>query len=408
MTTRRKFLAASGGIAVPALASLALPAWAGKVWQPDELPDGAVASGLLEALPGKVPLIKRSYRPPNFETPLDYLKDVITPNDAFFVRYHLAAIPTVDAKGWRLKVGGDAAGKSFELDFAQLRKDFPVVELIAVCQCSGNRRGMFSPHVQGVEWGVGAMGNAKWKGVRVRDILARAGVNKDAVEVAFDGADSAAMAATPDFVKSIPVDRALDENTLIAFEMNGKPLPHWNGFPARLVVAGWTGTYWMKHITSLEVRSKALAGFWMNPAYRVPSGKFPKADPFATQATPANTPITDIVVNSLVTSVRDGQRFHAGQVVDVAGIAWDGGRGIRRVDVSVDSGRSWQEAKLGTDHGRFSFRTFSHKFRAERRGPAVVMVKATNHRGDTQVPELIFNPAGYHHNVVPRIMIEVA
>ena len=305
-------------------------------------------------------------------------------------------------------MGGDAAGSALELDFDSLRRDFVAQEIVAVCQCSGNRRGMFSPHVQGVEWGVGAMGNARWKGARLRDILARAGVKKEAIEVAFNGADTAPLPATPDFVKSIPVDIAMGENTLVAWEMNGKPLPHWNGFPARLVVPGWTGTYWVKHLTDVEVRSKPLGGFWMNPAYRVPAGKFPAADPFRTQATAANTPITDIVVNSLVTSLRDGQRFHAGQVIDVAGIAWDGGRGIRRVDVSVDSGRSWQAAELGRDLGRFSFRAFSLKFKADRKGPAVVMVKATNNRGDTQVPELIFNPAGYHHNVIPRIMIEVA
>jgi len=409
MTSRRRFLTlGAGGLAVPALSSLSLPAWAGKVWQPDELPEGAVAEGVLEALPGKLPLIKRSYRPPNFETPVEYLRDVITPNNAFFVRYHLAGIPTVDARKWRLKVGGEAAGNALEIDFDSLRRDFPAVELVAVCQCSGNRRGMFSPHVQGVEWGVGAMGNARWKGARLRDILARAGVKKEAIEVAFNGADSAPIEATPDFVKSIPAEVAMDENTLVAWEMNGKPLPHLNGYPVRLIVPGWTGTYWVKHLTDVDVRAKPLGGFWMNPAYRVPAGKFPAADRFRTQETAANMPITDIVVNSLVTSIRDGQRFHAGQVVEVAGIAWDGGRGIRRVDVTVDSGRSWQSAELGRDLGRFSFRAFSLKFKAERKGPAVVMVKATNNRGDTQVPELIFNPAGYHHNVIPRIMIEVA
>ena len=409
MNSRRRFLAmGAGGLAVPALSSLSLPAWAGKVWQPSELPEGDIEQGFLEALPGKVPLIKRSYRPPNFETPVEYLRDVITPNNAFFVRYHLAGVPTVDAKKWRLKVGGDAAGKAVEIDFDGLRKNFEAFEIVAVCQCSGNRRGMFDPHVQGVEWGVGAMGNAKWKGVRLRDVLAKAGVKKEAIEIAFNGADTAPLEVTPDFIKSLPVDVALDENTLIAYEMNGKPLPHWNGYPVRLIVPGWTGTYWVKHLTDIDVRAKPQGGFWMNPAYRIPAGKFATVAPFPTQATSANQPITDMVVNSLVTSIRDGQRFHAGQVIDVAGISWDGGKGIRRVDVTVDSGRTWQAAQLGKDFGRFSFRTFSHKFKATHKGPAVVMVKATNNRGDTQVENLIFNPAGYHHNVIPRIMIEVA
>jgi DMSO/TMAO reductase YedYZ molybdopterin-dependent catalytic subunit len=406
MTSRRRFIA--GGIALPAFSSLSsIPAWAREAWQPAGLPPGAIEEGRLEALPGKVALIKRSYRPPNFETPIEFFREPITRNDAFFVRYHLSGIPQVDAKTWRLKIGGDAAGSPLEFDLARLRREFPAVELVAVCQCSGNRRGLSEPHVQGVEWGYGAMGNARWSGIRLRDVLQKAGVKKEAVEVAFDGADGPPMPSVPDFVKSIPIDRALDENTLIAFEMNGKPLPHWNGFPARLIVPGWTGTYWVKHLTDIDVRSQPLANFWMNPAYRIPAGKFAGVDRFPTQETAANQPITDIVVNSLVTSLQEGQRVHRGQVVDIAGIAWDGGRGIRDVEVSIDGGRSWVLAELGKDLGRFSFRPFSRKFRPEAAGSAVVMVRAFNNRGDAQSPQLIFNPAGYHHNVIPRINIEV-
>jgi len=406
MIDRRRFLA---GAAIPALSSLSpLASAAAKVWQPAELPEGATADVILERLPGKVPLIKRTYRPPNFETPVEYLRDPITRNDAFFVRYHLAGIPKVEGKSWKLEVGGDAAGNRAQFDLAQLRRDFPAAEVVAVCQCSGNRRGMFQPHVQGVEWGVGAMGNARWKGVRLRDVLDKVGVNRDAVEVAFDGADVPPMQTTPDFVKSIPLDRAMHEDTLIAFEMNGQPLPHWNGYPARLIVPGWTGTYWVKHLTHVDVLSKPLGNFWMATAYRIPAGKFAGVDRFPTQETQANQPITDIVVNSLVTSIHDGQRVRRGQPVEVAGIAWDGGRGIRDVEVSSDGGRSWFLAELGRDLGPYSFRTFRHVFRPQEAGTAVVMVRAFNTRGDTQVMELIANPAGYHHNVVPRIRLEVA
>jgi DMSO/TMAO reductase YedYZ molybdopterin-dependent catalytic subunit len=399
---RRKFLAA--GLALPALSGTTARA-AAKIWQPEELGEGAVQTAVLDALPGKVPLIKRAYRPPNYETPVDYFREPITRNDAFFVRYHLSSIPQVDAKTWRLKVGGDAARQPFTLDMAQLRKDFRPVELVAVCQCSGNRRGMFAPHVQGVEWGVGAMGNAKWTGVRLKDVLERAGVTDKAVEIAFSGADGPAIQTTPDFQKTIPVQKAMDENTLIAFEMNGKPLPHWNGFPARVIVAGWTGTYWMKHLTEIEVRSTPLTNFWMAAAYRVPAQLFTNADPFPTQLAATTKPITDMVVNSLVTSIHDGDRVKRGQMVDVAGVAWDGGRGIRDVEVSTDGGSSWVLAQLGKDYGNYSFRTFMHKFRAE--GSPVVMVRAYNKRGDTQVEKLIFNGAGYHHNVVPHIRLEV-
>jgi len=406
MTTRREVLRlATGAGLVAAGPTLARAA---QIWQPGELADGTLDSAVLEALPGKLPLIKRSYRPPNYETPIEYFREVITPNKAFFVRYHLSGIPTVDARTWRLRVGGDAAGQPFELSLEQLRRDFEAVELTAVCQCSGNRRGMFEPHVQGVEWGVGAMSNARWKGARVRDVLKRAGVKADAIEVAFSGADGPAMQATPDFIKSIPVDKALDENTLIAWEMNGAPLPHFNGFPARIIVPGWTATYWMKHVTEINVTAKAASGFWMNPAYRLPAGRFAGLDRFPSQENEANVPITSMVVNSLVTSIHDGMRVRRGQPVEVAGIAWDGGGGIRQVQVSLDEGRSWTDASLARDHGRFSFRAFRYEFRPERPGPMFVMVRATSMRGEAQVMQLIHNPAGYHHNVVPRIAIDVA
>lgn len=405
MIDRRKFLAA--GLALPALSTTTARA-AARIWQPSELGEGAVQTAILESLPGKVPLIKRAYRPPNFETPIDYFREPITRNDAFFVRYHLSAIPNVDAKAWRLKVGGDAARQPFELDLARLKKDFHPTDVVAVCQCSGNRRGMSSPHVQGVEWGVGAMGNAKWTGVRLKDVLEKAGITDKAVEIGFNGADGPAIQTTPDFVKTIPVQKAMDENTIIAYEMNGKPLPHWNGFPARVIVPGWTGTYWMKHVTDIDLRSSPLANFWMAAAYRVPAKLFTNADKFPTQDNATTKPITDIVVNSLVTSIHDGDHVKRGQMVDVAGVAWDGGRGIRDVEVSTDGGRSWVLAQLGKDYGNYSFRTFMHRFRVPAEGSPVVMVRAYNKRGDTQVEKLVFNPAGYHHNVIPQIHLEVA
>ena len=403
MNTRRRILA---GLTLPALSPIASAA--AKIWQPEELPEGAVSSAVLEALDGKVPLIKRSFRPPNYETPIDYFKEPITPNEAFFVRYHLSGIPRVDAKEWRLRVGGDGAATSFELSLDQLKKDFPRSEIVAVNQCSGNRRGMSQPHVQGVEWGVGAMGCAKWTGVKLKDILAKAGVSDKAVEIAFNGADLPANAATADFIKSIPVQRAMDGSTLIAFEMNGKPLPHWNGFPARLIVPGWTGTYWMKHVITVDVRLTPQGGFWMNPAYRIPANLFSGVEHFTTQENATTKPITDMVVNSLVTSIHDGQRVKRGQMVDVAGVAWDGGRGIRDVEVSTDGGSSWVIAMLGKDLGNYAFRTFKHQFRVAPEGSPVVMVRAVGNKGETQVDKLIFNGAGYHNNVISRIKLEVA
>ena len=408
MASRRDFLKGTGGLVLASgggwLASHAhgaVPNTPGLA----ALPGGATASGDLETLAGKIPLIKRSWRPPNYETPLSYFTAEITPNNAFFVRWHLAAIPEVSAATWKLKIGGDAAATPYEIDLEQLKRDFAAVELVAVNQCSGNRRGLFEPHVVGVEWGVGAMGNARWKGARLKDVLAKAGLKKEAVEIVLDGADGPVMPATPDFQKSLPVWKAIDENTLLAYEMNGEPLPHWNGFPVRVVVPGWTGTYWMKQVTSINAVSKPFEGFWVKGAYRIPIGKFPMIDHFASQMTEANEPITEMVVNSLIANVTSGQQVSVGRPFDVKGVAWDGGRGIAQVDVSVDGGRSWRAATLGQDLGRFSFRSFAIAVTPPAPGPMVIMSRATNRAGSTQTAELIANPAGYHHNVMQRIEV---
>jgi sulfite dehydrogenase (cytochrome) subunit A len=401
MPTRRSLLVASArGLALAGSGALGRMAWA-------DLPKGTVDGGVLDALPGKQALLKRSYRPPNYETPLEVFKDVITPNDRFFVRWHLSEIPQVDVSSWKLNVGGDAASRPYDLTFDQLRHDFEPLELVAVCQCSGNRRGLSDPHVPGVEWGYGAMGNARWKGARLKDILARAGLAKEAVEIAYNGLDHGPIEATPPFVKSIPVWKAADENVIVAYEMNGAPLPHWNGYPARIVVPGWTATYWMKQVTSIRALSQPLAGFWMNTAYRIPKGKFPVVDRFVSQESETTTPITEMVVNSLITNLTEGQRAPVDAPVAVTGVAWDGGAGVRRVDVSTDEGRTWTGAELGSDLGRFSLRQWRYEFTPRAKGRVTVMARASNAQGSTQVFELIFNGPGYHNNVVQKIALNV-
>ena len=371
-----------------------------------EIPDGALAEQLLHALPGKVPLIKKSFRPPNYETPIEYFRTPMTANRAFFVRWHLAAIPQIGLKDWKLAVGGESAERELNFTLNELRKEFKPAQVTAVCQCSGNRRGLFEPHVPGVEWGVGAMGNAVWKGVRLKDVLQKAGVKGDALEVVFDGADHGAIDKTPDFVKSIPIDVALSDNVLIALEMNGLPLPHWNGFPARLIVPGWTGTYWVKQLTSVKVVAQPEKNFWMSTAYRLPRGKF--ATPtFKSQLYSPNEPITAMVVNSLITSMKSGQQVPRGKPLEVRGVAWDGGTGIAKVEVSTDGVR-WMPAKLGKDLGKYSFREFALTVPTNDAGAAlVIMARATSNSGETQVNELVHNPAGYHHNVIQRLYVEV-
>ena len=370
------------------------------------LPAGLREAAKLEALPGKVPLIKLSYRPPNFETPISYFKDVITPNDAFFVRYHLAGIPEVDAAKWRLKIEGDALATPIELTLDQL-KAFEPVEVVAVCQCSGNRRGLFEPHVPGVEWGYGAMGNAKWKGARLKDIVAKVGLKDTAKELVLDGADGPVLDKTPDFIKSIPVGKASDGDVLVAYEMNGAPLPHWNGYPARLIVPGWTATYWVKHLTLIRAVSQPFDGFWMKSAYRIPQDKFPISSRFLSQDTAANTPITEMVVNSLIVTPTEGAKVDASGDVVVNGIAWDGGHGITSVAVSINGGMTFEQAHLGQDLGRYSFRPWSYQFRPKAAGALSIMVQATNAIGQSQTGQIIPNPAGYHHNVMHRVTVQV-
>jgi DMSO/TMAO reductase YedYZ molybdopterin-dependent catalytic subunit len=410
MTSRRAFLQAGVGTLAGALYAQrtgAEPAGANDTLAAAELPAGTRASAQLYALPGKRPLIKKTFRPPNFETPTQYFNELYTPNDAFFVRYHLAHIPEQSAGQWRLKIGGEGIEKPYDLSLEDLKTQFEAVELPALCLCSGNRRGLFKPHVPGIEWGHGAMGNARWKGARLKDVLARANVGKLALEVAFDGADTAVVPATPDFLKSLPIWKAMDESTLIAYEMNGTPLPHWNGFPVRLVVPGWTATYWIKHLTNIDVLAKPLDNFWVKTAYRVPKGKFPIVDRFVSQETEVNTPITEMVVNSLITNIEEGARINAGSTIELRGIAWDGGYGITRVEISVDGGASWCAAQLETDAGRFSWRQWHAQVRADQAGALTLMARAANRPGATQTFDLVQNPAGYHHNVVQRLTVNV-
>ena len=396
MVTRRRVVAGSiGGLLLSNLAG----SWA--------LGAADAAEEPLIALPGKRPLIKRTFRPPNYETPLADLRSQITANDSFFVRYHLASIPEIDARTWRLRIGGASAKRTLELSLDELKRDFERVRFAAINQCSGNRRGLFAPRAGGVQWTYGAMGNALWGGVRLRDVLNRVGVKGDALEVVLDGGDGAALPGTPDFVKSLPVDRALDAHTLIAFEMNGEPLPHWNGAPARLVVAGWTATYWVKHLTSINVEPKAFDGFWMKTAYRIPTGAFPGAR-FASQENAQTTPITEILVNSLVTSHVDGARLERGRPAELAGWAWDGGSGISTVETSLDEGRSWRAATLGAASSSYAWRGFRMPLDTAKPGPLRIAVRATGRNGARQPEKLTPNPSGYHHNMIQTLALEVA
>jgi DMSO/TMAO reductase YedYZ molybdopterin-dependent catalytic subunit len=382
--------------------------WAARrLWASEAGAESGAETEVLSALPGKQPLIRRAFRPPNYETPLVDLGAPFTRNEAFFVRYHLAVIPEIDTRSWRLEIAGTSVQQPLTLSLEDLKRRFEPVTLAAVNQCSGNRRGLFSPRVPGVQWGDGAMGNARWTGVRLRDVLRQAGVAADALEVWFRGADSAVLPATPNFQKSLPMERALAESTLIAFAMNGAALPHWNGAPARLVVPGWTGTYWMKHLTEIRVEPKPLDNFWMKSAYRLPTGAFPGAR-FVSQETPETTPITEILVNTLITSHVAGETLHRGRHALFAGKAWDNGAGIERVEISTDGRQSWRDAQLGHDLGRFAWREFTMPLDTSKTGALEVAVRAKSRSGLQQPEKLTFNAAGYHDNIVQSVSLKIA
>ncbi|MBV9252194.1 MAG: molybdopterin-dependent oxidoreductase [Acetobacteraceae bacterium] len=398
-----------GGLGASALAVSPAVAAQKPHWMSPLLPDGTRDEATLEALPGKQPLIRLSDRPPNYETPIEDFSSAITENDRFFVRYHLADIPDMDALGkWSLTVGGDDAERPLHFEnIAELRRSFPETEITAVCQCSGNRRGLFNPHVLGVQWGYGAMGNAVWRGVRLKDVLSKVGVKAGAVEVWVHGMDGPVFPATPAFRKSLPMQKAMAEEVIIAYAMNGQSLPHYNGYPARLIVPGWTATYWMKHLSAIEISSKPQPNFWMQKAYRVPAKVFPVELPFSTQNDESTWPITEMVVNSAIADPLDGARVGRNGF-NIQGVAWDRGHGIRQVEVTLDGGQTWKQAVLGKDLGNYAFRSFRFATGELQPGAYTVSARATNNSGETQSPVLTPNPAGYHNNVPQILTVTVA
>ena len=378
----------------------------GLAWTAEDGEDALLAGRPLVRYPGKTDLILLTSRPPQLETPMKYFENAITPNEAFYVRYHIPPPTEVDLSTWRLKVAGDV-DKPLELSLEDLQSKFPRASIVAVNQCSGNGRGYSSPRVFGGQWANGAMGNAEWTGVRLRDILSAAGVRQGAVEVSFNGLDQPVMPTVPDFVKSLGISRIMeDPNVLVAFQMNGQPLPMLNGFPVRLVVPGWYATYWVKHLSEITVLGKEFDGFWMRKAYLIPDAPCGCVEP---GTAPAHTvPISRLVVRSLIAVPRGEARLAAGQRFVLKGVAFDSGYGIQEVVVSTDSGASWRPAQLGKDLGSYSFREWSFPWTPPRPGPYRLMARATNRTGESQPSDPLWNPAGYLRNVVERVDVMVA
>ena len=357
--------------------------------------------------PQKRPLLRLTTRPPQLETPFSVFNEgALTPNDAFFVRYHLTlSPPSMDALGpekFRLGVAGKVR-TPLTLSVAELKSKFEPAEIVAVNQCSGNSRGFFQPRVPGGQLGNGAMGNARWRGVRLKDVLNQAGVEAGARQVTFNGLDKPLVAQTPDFIKALDLDHALMDEVLLAYEMNGEELPWLNGFPLRLVVPGYYGTYWVKHVHEISVIDKLDDSYWMNPAYRIPANDGACVEPGTTPG--KTTPISRLNVRSFITSLAEGAQIKSGTATQVRGIAFDGGHGIREVLFSGDGGRNWREAELGRDLGKYSFREWTLPFTPARAGACELKVKATNRIGQSQPVEPLWNPAGYMRNVVETVRV---
>jgi len=351
--------------------------------------------------PQKRPMIGLTARPPQLETPFSVFNEgAITPNDAFFVRYHLAGLPLdIDPDTFTVEVKGKV-NKPLKLKLADLKR-MPSVEIVAVNQCSGNSRGFFEPRVAGGQSGNGAMGNARWRGVPLKTVLDQAGVQAAAKQVTFNGMDGPVLDTTPDFVKALDLDHARDGEVMLAYQMNGADLPFLNGFPLRLVVPGYYGTYWVKHLNEITVIDTVFDNFWMKTAYRIPDNDCHCVEPGT--APKATVPINRFDVRSFITSVADGAKVKAGETT-LKGIAFDGGSGIKEVAVSTDDGKSWKPAKLGQDLGKYSFREWQLPVTLAA-GAHVLKVRATTNKGEAQPEKATWNPAGYMRNVIETVHV---
>ena len=347
-------------------------------------------------------MLVRSARPQDLEMPLSGFSDYITPIDRFFIRTHVYT-PRVTMTEWRLTVDGEVT-TPLTLTMDDVKR-LPAVELVSVLECAGNGRGLYEPSVPGLQWANGAVGNGRWRGVRLADVLKRAGVKPSAREILFGGAD-VPIGTMPDFQRSIPAAKALEADTLLAYEMNGETLPVEHGFPLRVVVPGWAGDCWIKWLTSISVLDKEHDGFWMTRAYRHP-GK--PVQPGTAVPPEQMQPVTSLRIKSVIAAPLDGSQVVVGKPATIRGVAWSGDLGpVTRVDVSVDGGRSWEPAALRRDQRTaFGWRQWEYRWTPAREAYYTVLARARDASGSTQPFDQEWNPSGYGWNVVPRVRVNV-
>ena len=361
------------------------------------------------AEPQKAPLILLTDRPVQLETPRHYFASAFTPNEAFYVRWHLENIPNaIDLKDWKLRVEGNVT-RPAAFSLPELTKKFKEVSFAAVNQCSGNSRSRLQPRVAGGQWGNGAMGNALWTGVKLREILDAAGVKPGSMQVQFQGLETGGGPkglGSREFLKSLDLTNPVIDECVVAYLMNGEPLPLLNGFPVRLVVPGYFATYWMKCLTWIRVLDKTDENFWMKTGYRIPDTPRGSTTPEAMKAGTVKTvPIARMPVRSFAITPDGSSKIPVGMRVTVRGIAFSGEARIVKVELSENAGKSWFGAKLGEDFGAYSFRTWETQWSAKAAGKHTLLVRATDEKGNTQPDEPVWNPGGYLWNRIERLEI---
>ncbi|MCL9981698.1 MAG: molybdopterin-dependent oxidoreductase [Erythrobacter sp.] len=393
--TRRALIAGAGAGGLGA--ALAAPVLAQKLIDLG-LPGGPSLRPLEPAFPGKSEMIVQRIRPPLLETPMAAFREgVITPNDRFFVRWNWSMPTEINAAAHRVAIGG-AVKTPVSLTLDDIASAGETVEVVAINQCAGNGRGLSEPRVTGTQWGNGAMGCARWTGVRLRDVLAKAGVAPGAARVRFSGLDVPMTDGAPQFVKSIPMDIALRDDVLVAWGMNGEPLPLLHGYPLRIVVPGWFSTYWVKMLATIEVLTGEDDSYYVAKSYRMPEAPItPEDKDFPT------VPITAMPPRAFITSHADGAVVAKGKPLTLEGIAMGGDAALTKVDL-VGNGLA-MTCTLGPDEGPYAFRRWSVTIPQVTGDLANIGVRAANAKGAVQPEALNWNPSGYARNVIERITL---
>lgn len=389
MVSRRSLLAAAGGAALGFTAGrIPLPA----AW--GEPPAGE------QAKPSLMTLVSRPY---DAETPVQAFTTWLTPNDQFFVRSHFGPPPPerVDPKTWRLRISG-LVDRNLSLSLDELQA-FDPVTLTTVVQCSGNGRAFFRPRVPGAQWQKGAVGNARWTGVRVADLLRRAGARPEGRHLQLLGADRPVVAKTPLFHRSVPISKALHPDTILAYQMNDEPIPLLHGAPARFIAPGWMADACVKWVTDLTVSHEEAPGFYMQTAYRHPTGP---VKPGGEIDHAGMKPVEEMVVKSLIVQPAEGAVVARGPVT-VEGVAWTGEGRVVKVEISVDEGRTWEVASLVGEDQPYAWRQWRFEWRPAQPGGSTIMCRATDDRGMTQPMTSPWNPGGYLWNGIDRVEVEV-